>query len=348
MNKVLSKIFTPLSFSWEMLYRFRRFAYNYGIFQQLEVKVPIISVGNITFGGTGKTPFTLWLANYLYSKNKKTMILTRGYKGDLENNRGILRSGVKLGFNAVEYGDEALLLAKNLKESSVVIGKHRSDNLEYYFETEKPDVVILDDGHQHLQLGRKLNFVLFDALLPLKKYKVAPLGYLREGANALKDADVIILGHCDQAKRKDIEDLKTWILKYADSKVPLCEIFYKPKAFFNTSFIEKYDIDQIKGKNAICVAGIASPISFFSQIKSLGCNVIKNISFPDHHYYSVNELQTLIEIAEKKDALLITTEKDIVKIRRLVESDKIVYLAIDIGFISGEEVLNKKIAEAIY
>ena len=166
----------PISYTWEKIYQIRRFAYKTEIIKSHEFEVPVISIGNLTFGGTGKTPFTMWISRFFNDLDKKVVILTRGYKGKLEHKSGIIRSSNKFGHNPFEYGDEPLLMARRLDKTSIIVGKRRADNLKYYFNKERPDIVLLDDGHQHLKIKRSLNIVLFDCLIPMKSYKVAPLG----------------------------------------------------------------------------------------------------------------------------------------------------------------------------
>ncbi len=337
----------PLSFLWEWIYRIRRFLYTYGFFSRRHFQVPVISIGNVTFGGTGKTPFTLWVGEYLNSECKKVMVLMRGYRGKLENSFGILKSGRRLGFNPFEYGDEALLLARRLKNASIVVGKKRADNLEFYFEKEKPDAVLLDDGHQHIQLGRRLNVVLFDSLMALDRYKVAPRGYLREGMTALKDADLIVLGRCDLVEPDKIKELKDFIGCYLSPGVPFAEIKYAPSGFFDSSYRLKFNLEQIQGRKAICVVGIASPESFFNLVEGLGADVIEKISLPDHHFFSTEEAKKYLQLADQNDAFLVTTEKDMVKMRRIVDDERIIYLEVQVEFLSGEEQTKEIIAQAI-
>lgn len=337
----------PFSVLWESIYRIRRFAYNYKIFSQNSYRVPIISVGNISFGGTGKTPFILWLANYFATIDKKALIIMRGHKGTLEHDKGILRGNRKLGFNPIEYGDEALLLARRVKNASIVVGKNRSANLEYYFDEESPDVVLLDDGHQHLKIDRKLNIVLFDALMPLARYKVAPLGYLREGLNALADADIIVIGRADQVAPTKIIELKKLISNYVRPDIFFAEICYRPLGLYNTNYHLIFDILQIRGKRVICVAGIASPVSFFDIIQTLGAEIIDKVSYPDHHYFKKDEILSLTKKAKAHDAYIVTTEKDMVKIRRIVDDDNILFLEIDLNFINGEERVKEIIRKVI-
>ncbi len=336
-----------LSFIWCWLYRLRRMGYLYGVFKQNTFHVPIISVGNITFGGTGKTPFTMWLSEYFTSIDKKVLILMRGYKGELEHKRGILRSDVNFGSNPNLYGDEALMLSKRLKDVSIVVGKKRSENLTYYYPQEEPDVVILDDGHQHLKLQRNLNIVLFDSLLPEENYKVAPRGYLREGLTALNQADVVIWGRRDLVSDDKIENLKRIVNPHLSSKVIYAEMRYEFSGLYNSRSMFSKSQDALRDKKVICMAGIASPESFYALVESLGGEIIKKASFPDHHIFKADELKTLLKLANEEDAYIITTEKDMVKLRKVINDDRIMYLEISVSFLSGEEQLLERISKCI-
>ena len=349
MNNVLFKCLTffliPLSWIWDAIHRIRRHFYFYGVLKQNHFEVPIISIGNLSFGGTGKTPFTLWMSKYLDEINMKVMILTRGYKGDLENSSGIIRAGRILGFNSKEYGDEATLLARRQKSVTVVVGKNRSSNLEYYFEEINPDVVLLDDGHQHLNLRRNLNVVLFDATMPLEKYKVAPLGYLREDFSALRDTDVIVFGKVNQVEENVIFQLKKMIIPYVSKDTIFAQMNYRPTGFFDVSYKKKFDLEHIRKRNVIAVAGIASPDSFFELLTELDAKVVKTYTYPDHHYFNLEEMREILNSADKHDALVITTEKDMVKMRRIVDDDRMLYLEILIDFVTGEEEIKNTLSE---
>lgn len=338
---------TPVSLLWDGIYRLRRFLYTYNFIEAERYQVPIISVGNLTFGGTGKTPFTIWLSEYINAKNKKVMILSRGYKGKLENSSGILRSGKKLGFNPFEYGDEALLLVRRLKNAVVVVGKKRRENLEYYFDKENPDVVVLDDGHQHLKLKRDLNIVLFDALMPLDRYKVAPRGYMREGFSALKDADLVVIGRANQADREQVIELQEIIKCYSPPHINFALMDYTPSGFFNSSYQKILSLEDIQGKKVFCLAGIAAPESFFNLVESLGADVLDNVVYPDHHFFKVEEINQILERAVVEDAYVITTEKDIVKIRRIIDDPRLLYLEIQVDFVAGKENTLKVIDQVI-
>ena len=336
-----------MSLLWDGVYRLRRFLYNYDILKSEKFQVPIISVGNLTFGGTGKTPFTIWLSEYLNAQNKKVMVLTRGYKGKLESSSGILRSGKRLGFNPYEYGDEALLLVRRLKDAVIVVGKKRKENLDFYFEKEYPDVVLLDDGHQHLKLKRNLNIVLFDALMSPERYKVAPMGYMREGFSALRDADLIVIGRASQVDEERLNTLKEMISKHCHPETHFSLMDYRPRGFFNSSYELSLSNEQIQGQKVVCIAGIASPESFFNLVESMGADVIRRQSFPDHYFFSVDEVKNILDEAAKENAIVVTTEKDIVKIRRIIDDPRVLYLEIQVDFLSGKEKTLEIISQAI-
>ncbi len=334
--------FSPVSWLWESYYFVRRACYDYGVLKQRSFQVPVISIGNLTFGGTGKTPYTLWLAKHLQQKNKKVMILMRGYKGKLENSSGLITSG-KMSPDPEDYGDEALLFARRLKDTTIVVGKKRSENLSFYFPKIEPDVVLLDDGHQHIKIKRKLNIVLFDAMMPLHKYAVAPLGYMREGFQALKDADLIVLGKADIAGPEKVKDLREYLAPYLPRNINFAEIGFKPNGFYNHTNDLVYTVEQIKGKKVIGIAGVASPQSFFTLLDELGADLIVTESFPDHHFFKLDEINALLAYAKSEDALIVTTEKDMVRIRKIIEDESIVFLEVDVEFLSGKEASLKVI-----
>ena len=344
-KKLIDLLFWPFALPVDWAYRFRRFAYNYNIFKAHEFHVPIISVGNISFGGTGKTPLVIWISEYLASLEKKVMILTRGYRGKLEHSRGIIRSGIKLGINPVDFGDEALLLARRLKHASLVVGKNRVRNLETYFSSELPDVVLLDDGFQHLRLKRQLNIVLFDARMDLARYKVAPRGYLRESLSALRDADVVMISRCNQVNEKQKQNLKQLLAPYLSEYVVVAETYYHTMGVFDANYRLAFKTEDLKGKRVVLAAGIASPQSFFKTVESLGAIIVQTAVFPDHHYYNLAEIQSLMATATALDAVLLVTEKDIVKMRRYADPESLFFLEIEVAFARGEEEFKAKIRQ---
>lgn len=327
----------PLAYSWRAVYCVRRFCYQFGFIQSKYFAVPIISVGNISFGGTGKTPFTMWLVDFFEKRQKKTMVLMRGYKGRLEHDHGIIRGDNSVGPNPKDFGDEALLIARRMKTSSVVVGKNRTLNLEHYFPIERPDIVVLDDGHQHLKLKRQLNFVLFDAMMPLKRYDAAPRGYLREGLSSLSSADLAVIGRASIAGPEKVGQLKDFLKKYLRPNIPFALFQYQATGLFNSKFESVHDLCYLQERKVICVSGIASPEAFYSTIEEAGAQIVEKISFPDHHDFTAQEINAILNRAAEAEAVVVTTEKDIVKIRRLIDDERILFIQINLQFIEGED-----------
>ncbi|MGK0367526.1 MAG: tetraacyldisaccharide 4'-kinase [Thermoproteota archaeon] len=332
----LQVLFFPLSKIWEFAYWLRRELFEYGLLKKNIFQVPVISVGNVTFGGTGKTPFIIYLSKFLEENNKVPAILTRGYKGSLENSDGIIKGESKFRPNPVEFGDEPLLISRRLKKGAVIVGKNRSANLKKYFHEVKPDVVLLDDGFQHLKIFRSCNIVLFDAKMPLERYKVAPRGYLREGLSALKDADSIIISRCDMVSDEVIENLINFLKPFHHPKITIARVRYIATGLYDIYFNKIYSLEKLKDVKVIGVVGIASPESFFDLLEANGAEVVEKISFPDHHYFTREDINEILESAAKHSAIVVTSEKDIVKIRKVSQDAKITYVNIEVDFLSGE------------
>lgn len=337
----------PLSNVWEGAYRIRRSLYEYGIIKKDYFRVPILSVGNLTFGGTGKTPLIIWFIKKFEEMEVVPVVLTRGYKGNLENKSGILKGNQRFRLNPQEYGDEPLLISQYLKKGSVIVGKKRANNLRKYFHEVEPDVVLLDDGFQHIQLYRSFNVVLFDALLPLESYVTAPLGYLREGLTALKDADAILISRADQVDSEKIDALLDLLSPHSRRDVILGKIKYRPSGFYNCFYDKVMDVSDINGKNIIALTAIASPESFYRMLEQYGATIVEKFEYPDHHFFTTEDIDNILISSIKNNAIIISSEKDMVKIKRISQEVKILFMDIQVEFMSGEEELLSGISKII-
>lgn len=335
-------ILKPLSSVWDGVYKTRRSLYEYGLLKKNYFKVPIISVGNITFGGTGKTPLIIWLIKRLESYGFETLVLTRGYKGKLEHKSGVIKGGQKFLSNPHEFGDEPLLISKQMKKGAVVVGKRRSQNLKKYFPILRPDVVLLDDGFQHIQLYRSFNIVLFDALLPLDRYKTAPLGYLREGLSSLKDADAILISRADQVDEEKLESLLKLLGQYHRKEIPIGRLAYETTRIVDCFDREILKTDELKGQKVMALTAIAAPESFYNLLESFGAQIVAKKVYPDHYFFNHEDINEILIESVKHDAIVLTSEKDMVKLRKVTKDSKIMSLNIDVKFLSGEDELMKK------
>ena len=342
-----SLVITPIAFFWENIYRLRRYLYNFGLFKRFFFQMPIISVGNISFGGTGKTPFTIWLTELINEYHLRPVVLTRGYKGKFEHSYALLEARKSFKYNPVDFGDEPLMMARRLREGAVIVGKRRSENLSFFFDKIKPDVGVLDDGFQHLRLFRNLNILLFDALMPISQYKVSPKGYLREGLTSLRDADAIVISRCDQVSPFNLKRLEEFLKPYVSSRAIWSRIKYNLVGIYDANFKKVFEIKELKGKKIISAVAIASPKSFFKQLENIGADIVEKIVFPDHYYFTFEDIQDLLEKSKKYDAMILTSEKDIVKIRKISTEIKVYYMKVDVGFVSGGQELKNLIIKVL-
>lgn len=347
-KKIKYLFLTPFSLLWELLYQLRRAAYEYGVLKKEYFKVPIISVGNITFGGTGKTPLIIWLVNKIESYGLDSAVLSRGYKSSLENSYGLIRGGERFLSNPGQYGDEPLLIAKKMKRGGVIVGKKRAENLKRYFYEILPDVVLLDDGFQHIQLYRSYNIVLFDALLPLEQYKTAPLGYLREGLSSLKAADAIIVSRADQVDDEQLENLLSKLSKYHRRGIPIGTFCYEPKGVFNCFGEKAFELEELKDKSIIAFTGIASPESFYNLIENNGGRISKKLVYPDHHSFTKEDIQEILSESVRLDAIILCSEKDMVKVKKVTKDQRVLFIDISVKFLSGEEDLLDKVRAILH
>ncbi|HLW58091.1 MAG TPA: tetraacyldisaccharide 4'-kinase [Bacteriovoracaceae bacterium] len=334
-------LLSPLTFTWEWVYRIRRSLYEYGILKKTVFKVPVISVGNLSFGGTGKTPTIIWLTEWLISKGLTPAVLTRGYKGQLEHSSGLLKSGQKFRLNPYDYGDEPLMISNKMSKGAVIVGKKRAHNLLKYFSEVKPDVVLLDDGFQHLQIYRSFNLVLFDATMSLDKYHVAPRGYLREGFSALKDADAILVSRSDMVSEEHLEGLLKLITANFHHRPALALTRYVAAGVYDVHEQFSCTIENLKGMRVIAVTAIANPTSFYHYLEGFGVEICDRMSFPDHYFFTNEDVNTLLTKATQHAAIILCSEKDMVKMKRVSLDPRILYIKVKVDFISGEtELIN--------
>jgi tetraacyldisaccharide 4'-kinase len=335
--------FWPLSTLWDFIYKCRRFLYEVDILHSEKLGIPVISVGNVTLGGTGKTPITIFLANLLHHRGKRCMVLTRGYKSRYEMGSVVLKGDYPLRYDATLYGDEPVLISEQLVSGSVVVGKRRLENFSRFFFEERPDVVILDDGYQHLRIKSSLNLVLFDAQAPLSHYFFPPVGKLREGLNSLKDADIILLNRVDLVEKSKLEELECRLKPFVMGNTPIVYSVYRAKGWRVDD--EELPLEYFKGKNVVCVAGIASPESFEKLIEKAGAKVVKKFFFSDHFTYQKHHVESFAKEARLHDASIVCTEKDLVKLRALSDNVKFYGMMTGIELTKGEDLFGQKIDE---
>ena len=335
-NRLSQLFLTPPSYLWGNLFQLWLSLHQKGILRAHSLDVPVISVGNITVGGTGKTPFTQWVASHLRDGGEPVGILSRGY---LREGKGIAvvsdRETVRKG--PTQVGDEPYLLARNLRGVPVVVGKDRFLAGKHMLESFGTRVIILDDGFQYLPLRRNLNILLIDITNPFGNRKPLPAGILREPLKGLSRADLFLLTRVDEGRA--VGDLLK-DLKELNRDAPIVEAVHRPLELFPLQGGEAEEVGILKGKRVIALSGVGNPASFESTLEGLGAVLVRRLRYPDHHRYSLKDLRQLDEIFGNAGVeLIVITEKDGVRLEGLPIELPILVLKVGIDIVKGGHAL---------
>ncbi|MDL1966459.1 MAG: tetraacyldisaccharide 4'-kinase [Candidatus Desulfofervidus auxilii] len=289
--------------------KLHQWLYKTGWLKQKSAPCHTISVGNLVLGGVGKTPFTMFLARLFKNMGKKVMVVTRGYKG--QTNHPLVSNGYKTLLTPLEAGDEAYLLAKNLKGIPIIRGKNRYQAIMSVFKDFLPDIIILDDAFQHYALKRDLDIVLLSAHSPFGKGHLLPRGRFREPISALNRAQAVVITHVKEENQG--KKLKKFLKKrFPDLTVFTGDIEVEKMVSIQGKEIE---LSALSHKCLLAFCGLAEPVYFYQTCKALNLCISHFLNYPDHHRYTKKDVLHLIEIAKKnKIDTLITTEKDMVKL----------------------------------
>ena len=305
-DRLLLAFLTVLSYCYALFMRLRQAAYGIGLFRVYHLHKPVISVGNITAGGTGKTPTVASLARYFLARGKKVAVLSRGYGGTLAGAFRIVSDGKTLTATAEEAGDEPYLLASAIPGLMVIVGADRYRAGRVAEQRLNPDIFILDDGFQHVRLHRDLNLLLLDCKKPFGNGRTFPAGLLREPLSAAKRADLVVLTRC-----VDGDGPKTDL----GLDMPVCRAVHALTGIVALAEGKLLPFSQLAGRKGLAFAGIADPAAFFASLEQEGLTIIATLAFADHAVYGEAEVAALVRLREaSRSAYLITTEKDAVKL----------------------------------
>jgi tetraacyldisaccharide 4'-kinase len=311
-SPIMGAVLFILSLVYGLVVRLRMTAYAKGLFRTKRLPCRVISVGNISLGGTGKTPTVINIAGLQTKRGKRTLVLSRGYGRADESEIAVVSDGTSFVVDPTSGGDEPALIAARLPQVPVVVGSDRYEVGIFALDRFHPDVVVLDDGFQHIRLGRDLNIALIDGADPFGNGRLFPAGILREPLDALKRADIVVITRENQAA--NLATLKETIRNHTMAKIFTAR--YIPRDVLNVISGEIMPLTSLHGAALFAFAGIARPGSLAALLSTLGAEVKDLRSFPDHHPYSRAELEELVEKAsDSKAEMLITTEKDGVRIR---------------------------------
>jgi tetraacyldisaccharide 4'-kinase len=269
---------------------------------------PVISVGNITAGGTGKTPLVMALAKELMARETTVAILSRGYKRT-KTSESIVSNGETVFLSPEESGDEPFLMAKACRGTPVLVGKNRFASGRIALQRFSVKGLILDDGYQHLSLHRDINILLIDSHIGFGDRHLLPRGILREPLSQLRRADLFLLTNA-----KDPETCQL-LEKEINEMHPSAQVFhshYEPVSLLGPQE-EQEELRSLNGKKILALSGIAHPDSFSSMLRKCGMKIVREAIFPDHHLYTAKDLSYIEDKAKGVDGI-VTTDKDMVKL----------------------------------
>jgi len=310
------------------------------------VASPVISVGNITVGGTGKTPTAARVANFLLERRRKAALLLRGYKGrtiqfDDEHRDEAAKKWRK-------ESDEALVLQRRCPRATVIVDPNRYAAAQRAI-AQGADAIVLDDGFQHRRIARDLDIVLVDATAPFGHGHLLPRGLLREPTRSLRRADIIILTRSDQLDETS-RTLLLRRLRRASGDKPVIPAVHRITGFSDVKGNE-VAVEDCSVMQAVIFAGIANFEGFRQSVKNLGVHVLAAYQYPDHHDYTADEISALADVASNLEAnIILTTEKDAVKLLgRWEDGDcRLLVLVLDIEFPDeGDRILADAIDTAL-
>jgi tetraacyldisaccharide 4'-kinase len=311
------------SISW-----WRNFFYNRGFFIARKVATPIVSIGNLSVGGTGKTPATILVAALLRDYGYRVGVLSRGY-GRRSRGTILVSDGRELLVNHLEGGDEPLLIAKRLAHVPVVVDEDRYRGAVYLREIADIDVIILDDGFQHRGLDRDCDILLLDATVPPTHYHIFPYGTLRERLTSIKRAHMVIWTKANLAEpplriRRAVQIHNLLELR--------SELIAGPE-LIDLANGDQFPVADFTARSVHAFCGIAMPRQFYHTLFNLGIEPMRVTYFADHYAYSKGDLQKLIVQASEADSVLITTEKDGINLSEFdIPADTIYTLPVELKF----------------
>jgi tetraacyldisaccharide 4'-kinase len=343
----LSKVF-------EVAVKTRQFLYSVRILRDTTLGVQVIAIGNLTVGGTGKTPVVEKFARALQDQGRHVAILSRGYRSKppplskrllnkilFREDRTpprIVSDGKSLLLDSESAGDEPYMLASNLKDVVVLVDKDRVKAGRFAIEKFGCDTLLLDDGFQYWKLrGRRRDIVLVDFQQPFGNERLLPRGTLREPPKHLARASWIFITKSDG----NTEALRKRIAQH-NPHAPIIECVHYPLYFEDVFSGQRYDLDFLKGKKVASLSGIAQPESFEKSLATIGAELIYSKRFADHHRFSQQEILNVINRSKKRQAeIIVTTQKDAVRFPKIDRRDlPICFMRVEIKILKGSTDFN--------
>jgi tetraacyldisaccharide 4'-kinase len=281
-------------------------------FRKRRAPVRTISIGNLTVGGNGKTPFTLFLAARLQAHGMTVGIVTRGFGADAKSAAAIVSDGSTIRMSPDHAGDEAVMMAKSFR-GPIVVARRRIDGIKLLCEVANPDVIVLDDAFQHRALDRDVDLVLINRERGLGNGRLIPAGPMREPLSAIRRATAAVIVSSGIADRPSALTSRQM---NAISRVPTLRATLRPRTLIRYEQGKWIEAPiAMAGRRVLAVSGLADPSGFYAMLHEIDTDLVGVLEYPDHHAYDPSDWQTILKAAVEADIVL-TTEKDLVKLEK--------------------------------
>jgi tetraacyldisaccharide 4'-kinase len=297
--------------------RLRTLLYDWGWFDQRRLPVPVLSVGNLTLGGTGKTPVVIMLADWLLAQGKRVAILSRGYRRTNTAQYLLVSNGERLLVRPQEAGDEPFLIAQRCPRAIVAVGADRYELGDWVLNRYPIDCLLLDDGFQHRGLSRDVNLLLVDATDAEGLAALVPAGRLREPLKAATRATAVIVTRADVPAQ--VNEVRRRLQAAVGSPLDLIQAVFRPEHLVSVVTGAMQPLSWSKGKTALLCSGVGHAGSFRSLVEHIGIKILDEVTYTDHHAYTNQDVERLSARASELQAdLVVTTEKDACKMASLL------------------------------
>ncbi|KAJ7960787.1 Tetraacyldisaccharide 4'-kinase [Quillaja saponaria] len=322
-HRSLTPVLSFASSLYKLVLSIRHYLYHFGLFRKHRLPVPVISVGNLTWGGNGKTPMVEFISLLLADSGISPLILTRGYAGGDEVKmlqRHLLGKPAKFGIGANRVDVAGLFFQKygyvDLQNSTCIEKQCRDRKVQKYTDSEKVGVIVLDDGMQHWKLWRDLEIVMINGLTLWGNLQLLPLGPLREPLTALRRADAVVIHHADLVSQHRLREMESTIKEVEDS-LPIFFTRMNPSYFFEVGTMDcKIPLQALHNAIVLCVSAIGSADAFVQGMLKIGAVHVDRLDFSDHHVFharDINIIRTRLgELEDKRGSkpIVVVTEKD--------------------------------------
>jgi tetraacyldisaccharide 4'-kinase len=332
---------------YEVVVRLRAYGYERGWFAQRHLPVPVISVGNLTVGGTGKTPVVIEITQWLLEAGKRVAVLSRGYRRTGGEPQVVVSDGRRMLVTPDQAGDEPYLIAQRCPKAVVAVGTDRYRLGRSVLQTFAVDTIVLDDGFQHLGLHRDVNLLLVDATDARGLERMLPAGRLREPIKAAGRATAVIVTRAGELSR--VNDVLARLRSAVDPLPQTAKVTFRAAELMLVATGAVRSVQWCQGKRTLLVSGIGHGASFRETAEVLGVEIVDEISYADHYAYNRSDVVNLRKRADAlKAEMVLTTEKDAGKIRPYLTPDDVCWWAarLRVEWLTGDIAIRNLIMQA--